>query len=81
MQRNLKGYTQRKLKIVQNKRKDSDSESEEGEIEDEDSVFENHDTFERECYRPFATHPEDELYQHTDGEINTGENETENITT
>ena len=68
-----------KLKIVQNQRTESDSESEEGEIEDEESDFENHDTSEKDGrYQPIATSPEDELNLHTDGEINTGEKQTNN---
>ena len=46
------------------------------------SDLENHDTSERDgCYRPITTSPEDELNLHTDGELNTGENKTENIST
>ena len=65
---------------MQNKKTEADSESEEGEIEDEESDFENHDTSERDGYRPITTSPDDELSLHTDGELITGENK-ENITT
>ena len=69
-----------KLKIVQNQRTESDSESEGAEIEDGESDFENHDTSEKDGrYQPIATSPtspEDELNLHTDGEINTGEKQT-----
>ena len=71
-----------KLKLVQNQRNESESESEEGEIEDEESDFENHDTSEKDGrYKPVTTSPEDELNLHTDGEINAGENQTNNKTT
>ena len=76
----LKDVLNGKLKLVQNKKTEADSESEEGEIEDEESDFENHDTSERDGYRPITTSPDDELSLHTDGELITGENK-ENITT
>ena len=75
----LRDVLNRKLKNVQNKKTETDTESEEGEIEDKESDFDNHDTSERDGYRPITTSPEDELNLHTDGELLTGENK-ENIT-
>ena len=56
---------------------ESDPESEEGERDEEESDFEDHDTFEKYGrYRPITKSPEDELNLHTDGEINSGEKQT-----
>ena len=70
-----------RLKIVQNKNTETDTESEEGEIEDDESDFENHDTSEKDGYRPITTSPEDELKLHTDGEFLTGEKKEKIIAT
>ena len=59
---------------MQNKKTETDTESEKGEIQDKESDFDNHDTSERDGYRPNTTSPEDELSLHTNEELITGEN-------